>query len=299
VSRIVAPTLKTKSGNQKRVALVIGAGSVKCAAALGLWRVLQREGIELDMVVGASGGSIYAASMAIGHSVDESTALTQKLWTSEISSKTNWKGLLGAFMPKLFGFDGDFAMLDDGPIKRALRRGFGEVTFAQTRLPLFIVATDLMNGERVVLKDGSIAESIRASTAIPYVWKAVEIGGRRLLDGCVSDPMPVAVAMQEGADIILTMGFESPYPNQIRSASRYAFHVTSVYTNNLLRANFAFNNLAHHAEIIPIMPEFDRPVRLFDTHLIPYVIEEGARAAEAQLPYLHSLLEARPVAQAV
>jgi NTE family protein len=286
------------TGQKKRVALVIGAGSVKCAAALGLWRVLQREGIELDMVVGASGGSIYAASMAIGHTVDESTALTQKLWTSEISSKTNWKGLLGALMPKLFGFDGGFALLDDGPIKRALRRGFGDVTFAETKLPLFIVATDLMNGERVVLKEGSIAESIRASTAIPYVWMPVEIGGRRLLDGCVSDPMPVDVAMQEGADIILTMGFESPYPAQIRSASRYAFHVTSVYTNNLLRANFAFNNLAHHTEIIPIMPDFDRPVRLFDTHLIPYVIEEGARAAEAQLPYLHKLLEDRPVAQA-
>jgi NTE family protein len=286
------------TGQKKRVALVIGAGSVKCAAALGLWRVLQREGIELDMVVGASGGSIYAASMAIGHTVDESTALTQKLWTSEISSKTNWKGLLGALMPKLFGFDGGFALLDDGPIKRALRRGFGDVTFAETKLPLFIVATDLMNGERVVLKEGGIAESIRASTAIPYVWMPVEIGGRRLLDGCVSDPMPVDVAMQEGADIILTMGFESPYPAQIRSASRYAFHVTSVYTNNLLRANFAFNNLAHHTEIIPIMPDFDRPVRLFDTHLIPYVIEEGARAAEAQLPYLHKLLEDRPVAQA-
>lgn len=287
-----------KTGQKKRVALVIGAGSVKCAAALGLWRVLQREGIELDMVVGASGGSIYAASMAIGHTVDESTALTQKLWTSEISSKTNWRGLLSAFMPKLFGFDGGFAMLDDGPIKRALRGGFGDVTFADTRLPLFIVATDLMNGERVVLKEGSIAESIRASTAIPYVWMPVEIGGRRLLDGCVSDPMPVGVAMQEGADIILTMGFESPYPSQIRSASRYAFHVTSVYTNNLLRANFAFNNLAHHAEIIPILPDFDRPVRLFDTHLIPYAIEEGARAAEAQLPYLHRLLEDSAVSEA-
>lgn len=283
---------------QKRVALVIGAGSVKCAAALGLWRVLQREGIELDMVVGTSGGSIYAASMAIGHTVDQSTALTQGLWTSEISSKTNWKGLLGAFMPKLFGFDGGFALLDDGPIRRALRRGFGDATFADARLPLFIVATDLMNGERVVLHEGDIADSIRASTAIPYVWKPVEIGGRRLLDGCMSDPMPVAVAMQEGADIILTMGFESPYPAQIRSASRYAFHVTSVYTNNLLRANFAFNNLAHHAEIIPIIPDFDRPVRLFDTHLIPYVIEEGARAAEAQLPYLHRLLETSPVARA-
>lgn len=283
---------------KKRVALVIGAGSVKCAAALGLWRVLKREGIELDMVVGASGGSIYATSMAIGHTVEESTELTTKLWTSEISSKTNWKGMLSAFMPKLFGFDGGFAMLADGPINRALRRGFGDLTFADAKMPLYIVATDLMNGERVVLKEGSLARSIRASTAIPYVWSPVEIGGRRLLDGCVSDPMPVGVAMQEGADIILTMGFESPYPNQIRSASRYAFHVTSVYTNNLLRANFAFNNLAHHAEILPVIPAFDKPVRLFDTHLIPYVIEEGARAAEAQLPYLHKLLEDAPAARA-
>ena len=291
--------MNRKPGNKKRVALVIGAGSVKCAAALGLWRVLQREGIELDMVVGASGGSIYASSMAIGHSVDESTALTQKLWTSEISSKTNWRGLLGAFMPTLFGFDGGFAMLDDGPVKRALRGGFGDTTFAQAKLPLYIVATDFMNGERVVLKEGSIADSIRASTAIPYVWKPVEIGGRRLLDGCVCDPMPVGVAMQEGADIILTMGFESPYPSQIRSASRYAFHITSIYTNNLLRANFAFNNLAHHTEIIPIIPEFDRPVRLFDTHLIPYAIEEGARAAEGQLPYLRSLLEQAPLEKVV
>ena len=287
-----------KGRPKKRVALVIGAGSVKCAAALGLWKVLQREGIELDMVVGASGGSIYAASMAIGHTVAQSTELTQKLWTSEISSKSNWKGMLRAFMPRVFGFDGGFAMLDDGPINRALQRGFGDLTFADARLPLYIVATDLMNGERVVLKEGPLARSIRASTAIPYVWTPVEIGGRRLLDGCMSDPMPVGVAMQEGADIILTLGFESPYPNQIKSASRYAFHVTSVYTNNLLRANFAFNNLAHHTEILPIIPAFDRPVRLFDTHLIPYVIEEGERAAEEQLPYLKQLLDAGPVAQA-
>jgi NTE family protein len=282
----------------KRVALVIGAGSVKCAAALGLWSVLKREGIDLSMVVGTSGGSIYASSMAIGHSVEESTALTQKLWTSEISSKSNWKGMLAAFMPRLFRFDGGFAMLDDGPMVKALRRAFGDLTFADAKMPLYIVATDLMNGERVVLREGSIADSIRASAAIPYVWKPFEINGRRLVDGCVCDPMPVGVAMQEGADVILTLGFESPYPTQIRSASRYAFHVTSVFTNNLLRANFAFNNLAHHAEIIPIMPDFDRPVKLFDTHLIPYVIEQGALAAEAQLPYLRKLLDGSPVLQA-
>jgi NTE family protein len=111
-----------------------------------------------------------------------------------------------------------------------------------------------------------------------------------LLDGCLSAPLPVDVAMKEGADLILAMGFESPYPRRIKSATRYAFQLNSIYTNNLLRANFAFHNLAHHAEIIPILPEFEGNVGLFDTHRFAHVIEQGERAGEEQLPYLRQLL---------
>jgi NTE family protein len=90
--------------------------------------------------------------------------------------------------------------------------------------------------------------------------------------------------------VILAMGFESPYPRKIRSATSYAFHVNSIYTNNLFRANYAFHNLAHHAEILPIVPEFGEPVNLFDTHKFKHVIACGERAAEEQLPYLRQLL---------
>jgi hypothetical protein len=67
---------------------------------------------------------------------------------------------------------------------------------------------------------------------------------------------------------------------------RYNFQVSSVTSNNLLKTNFAFHNLAHHAEIIPILPEFKYRIKLFDTDKLPYVIEEGERAAEAHLPYI-------------
>jgi NTE family protein len=63
-------------------------------------------------------------------------------------------------------------------------------------------------------------------------------------------------------------------------------------SNNLLRANYAFHNLAHHTEILPIIPQFRERIHLFDTDKIPYVIEEGERAAEQQLPYLRRLLAA-------
>ena len=56
--------------------------------------------------------------------------------------------------------------------------------------------------------------------------------------------------------------------------------------NNILKSSFAFHNLAHHAEVVPVLPEFDQPVGTFDAHLIPYVIEQGSKATQEQLPYM-------------
>jgi NTE family protein len=275
----------------KRVAIVIGSGAVQCASALGMWKVLDREGIDVDLVVGCSGGSIYAAVMALGYDVATCERLTAELWTPKVTLKRDWRSMAAAFLPGVFGFDGSLGMVHDGPLLEALEPPFGGKSFADAKIPLHIVATDLNDGQKVVVSEGSVRDAVRASIAIPYVWKPWKIGGRMLLDGCLSDPLPVDVAIREGADVILAMGFESPYPSRIKSATRYAFQVNSVYTNNLLRANYSFHNLAHHAEIIPVLPEFDGPIRLFDTDRFPHVIRQGELATEAQLDYLHRLLE--------
>ena len=86
------------------------------------------------------------------------------------------------------------------------------------------------------------------------------------------------------------MGFESPYQTRISNVMRFAFQLSSITSNNLLKANYAFHNLAHHHEILPIIPQFQHKIHLFDTDKIPYVIEEGERAAEKQIPYLRQLL---------
>ncbi|MEO6528028.1 MAG: patatin-like phospholipase family protein [Gemmatimonadaceae bacterium] len=276
---------------RKRVALVIGAGSVKCAAALGLWKVLRREGIALDMVVGCSGGSLYAASMALGWDADECERMTLEMWNRKLTARRDYASMLSAFLPRLFKFKGHFGMVDGEPLLRTLQKPFGEKTFADTVIPLYIVATELLSGQQATLSSGRILDAVRASIAIPYIWAPWEVDGKMMLDGCLSAPLPVDVAIKEGADVILAMGFESPYPRRIRSAMSYAFHVNSIYTNNLFRANYSFHNLAHHAEILPIVPEFGEPVNLFDTHKFGHVIECGVRAAEEQLPYLRQLLE--------
>lgn len=169
---------------------------------------------------------------------------------------------------------------------------FGNKTFAEAKIPLYIMTTDFETGESVVLHEGKIVDALRASVAIPYIWSAWRHNGHLLIDGAASNPLPVDVPIREGVDIILAMGFESPLPGRIKSVSRYAFYINSLMTNNLLHANFAFHNAVHHAEIISIFPEFERPIRLFDTDQFPYVIEQGEKAMRAQLDYLKRLLEA-------
>ena len=140
------------------------------------------------------------------------------------------------------------------------------------------------------MSEGTVAEAVRASISIPYIFPPHILNGRYLVDGYQSDPLPIGVAIKEGADIIIAMGFESPYQERITSLMRYNFQISSVISNNLLKTNFAFHNLAHHSEIIPILPEFKYRIGLFDTEKIPYVIQEGEHAAEKQLPYIKQLL---------
>jgi len=273
-----------------RIALVIGSGSVKCAAALGLMRVLAREQIDVDMVVGCSGGSIYASLIALGWPVERATDATLKMWTRDLTARRNTRGLLQLALPWIFKFDESFGLIDDRLINRRLADGFEGATFAQTRIPLFVTATDFYTGEQVVLSEGLLADAVRASISIPFIFPPHRINGRYLMDGFQSDPLPIGVAIREGADVIIALGFESPYQERVTSLMRYNFQVSSITSNNLLKANYAFHNLAHHSEIVPILPDFKEKIKLFDTDKLPYVSAEGERAAEGQLPFIKGLL---------
>ena len=277
--------------NRKRVALVIGSGSVKCAAAIGIQNVLSREGIGFDMVVGCSAGAIYASLMAVGHTGDTAAQMTAKLWTKEVTSKRNTWAMLRAMAPKMLGFRPDsFGLRDDTLIMGRLRQTFGDARIEDLKIPLHITATDFSNGELVALSRGSLVDAIRASIELPFAFSPWRVDGRLLIDGFLSDPLPLSVALKNGADVIVAIGFESPYQETVGSAGRFAFQLSSIMSNNLLKSRFAFHSMAHHSEVIAILPEFRERVKLFDVGKLDYIIREGELAAEQQLPYLRELL---------
>lgn len=275
------------------VTLVIGSGSVKCAAAIGVVKALADAGIGIERVVGCSGGALFAAAVAMGFDAATMTDITLRTWTRKLTSRRNHAGFLRLVAPRLFGFRADsFSLRNDAPMLSAFREVFGQQRVEDTLKPLHITATDFLNGELVDITHGDLVDAIRASVSLPLVFPPVKLGDRLLIDGYLADPLPVSVAMKNGARVIVAVGFESPYQENIRNAGRFAAQLSAILANNLLKSRLAFQSVAHHSELILILPEFKQRVGLFDTDKVPYIIEEGEQAALQQLPYLHALLDA-------
>jgi NTE family protein len=273
---------------KNRLSIVIGSGGVLCAASLGLSKALHRVGLIPGMAVGCSGGSIYAAMIALGMDPDEAQHLTLNLFTSDV-----FEGYTSNLKSALTGetrFTETSSLIDDRIMYDRLKTVFGDQTFDHTVFPLHIVATHLYTGERVVISSGKILDAIRASIAIPMIFSPWKIGDQLLVDGAVCDPLPIDVAIQQGSDVIAAVGFEMPTRKRMNSYTAVTTHFNSLYMNNILKSTFAFYNAVHHAEIIPILPEFEKPVGTFETQQIPYIIEQGERAAQQHIAYIRQLV---------
>lgn len=274
--------------NKKRVALVIGSGGIKCAAAIGLWRVLVEENIHVESIVGCSGGSLYGALIANGSELKVMEEMSTMLWTKDIMQ--GYTENLKASKDGTLRFNERSGLVDDSVMNENLKKAFGTLKFSDLNLPFKVVATDLLTAEKVTISEGNLFDALRASIAIPIIFPPWEVNQRLLIDGAVSDPLPIDVAIQDGADVIIAMGFTLDYRTRFRSITAVQEHLNSMYMNNILNATYAFHNLAHHAEIFPIIPEFDSTISMFDVDKIPEVIRYGEQTARKQLPFIKKVL---------
>ncbi len=274
-----------------RFAVVLGSGGVRSIAALGMVEVLTREGLVPDLVVGCSAGAMFGALIAAGHSANEAVRIATTLWSPDVTRKRRWGAIPQMLFPRLGRFSADFSLRDDAPVLQRLEQAFGDVRIENLRTALRVCTTDASTGERVVLCEGALVTALRASIALPFMFAPVHIGGRRLIDGFVADPLPVSAAFDARA--VLALGFESPMPHRVDGPSRMLAQVTSALTNNLMQARLAEAQTGG-ARLLSIVPKLERRVGLFDTEAMPYLVEAGRRATEAALPNILALLQRTP-----
>jgi NTE family protein len=281
------PSFST-SPRRPRVALVLGSGGVRSIAAVGIVDRLAVEGIRPDLVVGCSSGALFGATIAMGMPADKALQAATELWSAELTQQPRWRAYPQIVAPRLAGFDADFALRDNRLIAARLESAFGDLRLEALRTPLRVAATDAATGQSVVLTQGRVTEALLASMAVPFIFPSVEIDGRRLVDGVISDPLPVDAARD--ADVVIALGFEGVMPRRVDRASRLAAQATTSLINNLMQARLATAQ-ARGQRIVNLELGLDRKVGLWETAALPYLFEAGRRAAALQLPRILHLVD--------
>lgn len=211
-----------------RVALVLGGGGARGAAHIGVLRELERQRIPIDMVVGTSMGAIVGGLYASGMTVAELEELVATLdWGAAFQDATRREDKRfrrkqddASFPMNLeLGLRDGGLILPSGVVQgQSLGLILRELTldvshlrsFDALPIPFRAVAADIVTGDRAVLADGDLATSIRASMSVPGVFSPVEIDGKTLVDGGMVGNVPVSVAQDLGADIIIAVDVEFP-----------------------------------------------------------------------------------------
>lgn len=264
---------------------VLGSGGVKSIAGLGAMEVFEQEGLRPSAVAGCSAGAIFGALIAAGHPPRLGMEMARQLWSRDITSRKRRLAMLEIALPRAAGFDDRFALRDDRLICARLEEAFGQTRIEDLPLPLRIQATCAATGQPVVLERGLLTDALRASVALPFLFAPKRINGQLLVDGSLSNPLPVDAA--PAGHTTVALGFRVPFPRNAHSASRLATRITAALSNNLLDARLA---AADASRMVLMLPELPRRVGLFDTDAMPELIDIGRQAAWAALPRLHLLL---------
>ena len=240
--------------SRPKIGLVLSGGGARGAAHIGIIKVLEEMGIPIDYIGGTSMGSIVGGLYASGMSSEElEKAVTGIDWADAFKDnlpredrsfrrKTDDSLYLVKAKP---GLSDDLklkfpsGLLQGQSIDIILTRLALPVSsvhdFDNFKIPFRAVATNIVTGEAVVLSSGDLAMSMRASMSIPTFFSPAVIDGKMLVDGGVSDNLPVNVVRDMGADIIIAVDISTPLAGADKVQT--ALQITKQLTGILTRRN--------------------------------------------------------------
>ena len=196
-----------------KVGLALGGGAARGFAHIGVIQVLEEAGIQVDLVVGTSAGSVVAALYASGSG---GLALSKLADGMDESTLTDW------------AFPGR-GLLRGEALAKYIRDNVGGKSIEQMRIPLGIVATDLDTGAPILFRRGDPGVAVRASSAVPAVFQPVRIGTREYVDGGLVSPVPVRFAREMGAEIVIAVDITAtPDGNATGDAMRMLLQTFSI-----------------------------------------------------------------------
>jgi NTE family protein len=199
--------------NSTRITAVFGGGGAKAAAQIGALRALEEAGFQPTRYVGTSMGGVIAAGAAAGASADELSQRFRAVKVSQVARPRALTPIAGLWFRSLLRAE---------PLHDTLHRLVPARTFAELRHPLTLTTVDADSRELLTLGEGGLdlplQDALAATTALPVYYPPVEVAGRRLVDGGLRAVLPLDVAAQFEADLVVAVdvgpGFDEPPPKQ-------------------------------------------------------------------------------------
>lgn len=260
-------------------AFVFAGGGSLGAIEVGMLRELLRWGEHPGFVVGASAGAINAAYFA-GCPNADGVATLESLWCNIRRQDIMPFSMLGLISMILRT---RVHLVEAHALRMLLEKHLTYERIEEARLPLHIVATDMLAGREVVLSSGPVVNAVLASAAIPGVFPPVRIDGVDLVDGGVANNTPISAAVKLGATrvIVLPAGFACALHKPPHSAVAQALHaLTLVIARQLVRD---LEYYASRAKIYVVPPLCPLDISPYDYTQCAQMIERAAQTTRAWL----------------
>ena len=285
---------------KKRIGLALGGGGARGLAHIGILRVLEKENIPIDLIVGTSIGALVGGAYASGMNPDElEKKVEEYLSSTEFRSSAiksfeaaHAKGEVGltqkiqAYLRNHFYLIQALfkpGILSNEDLRATIDYFIPDIRIEEVRIPFRTVATDLVSGEEITFSEGSLRQAVMASCAVPGALAPLKDGERLLSDGGIICSVPSSVARQEGADIVIAVVVDRGIGSEeLRNVVDVYLRVNEIMGERLKQCELA------EADVV-IRPEVG------DLHWSSFseamnLIDEGEKAAREKLDDIRRLM---------
>jgi NTE family protein len=298
------PEIFNPMGKHIKLGLALGGGGARGLSHIGVLKVLERENIPVDMIVGSSIGALVGAAYATN---PDAGALKQRVlevlgsesasakglkslgrmqWDDSI--KTDWFNRIYRIAQKevflsMTTFRNAILSMED--MRHTVETFVADINIERTTIPFTALAVDLYNGKQIVLNRGKLIEAVMASCAVPGFMPPIPWNGSLLVDGGVANPLPVDLAREIGADVVVAVdvGLSIYQSSTIRDGIDAITRATEIMSFHLSRRGRETADIL----IEPKVKQVNWAKFMNNEELI----QQGENAAESQIENIRKLIE--------
>ena len=236
----------------KKVGLALGGGGVRGLSHIGVFNVLEKEGIEIDLIVGTSAGALIGGAYASGQSPREIQAKIDAYLHSPEFDASTLKSIGMTFSPESRSFFKKaqnfvinrfwlaraffkISMLPSGDFQSLINYLLPEIDIRETKIPFRAVSTDLITGRKIVFSEGSLRQAVLASCSVPGAVEPVRQGDWILADGGITSIVPIHATREAGADVVIAVMVDrdSPETVNIKTGKDVLYRAGEITTSTL------------------------------------------------------------------